>query len=828
MSTAPPANLNIALPVGRGEPLEVAEEEFEAYAKWLGLDLNKDQHLFWIARQALTAPLPEPWMQATSTTTGEIFFYNTDTKESSWVHPFDSYYKHLVTEMKSSSTMKVVPPFGKLSADKIHAKITAKQLQKTMREQNALSKASKNNTNSTPNKSSARNWQQVERARQRAQAETANQRVMDFVKGATSNDEGISTVLNKVSSKSRSPSARKETTRGSTKTQQSPFRTPSRSAEAKRARAARKPGSPPWRDSHHPTDEELPKHRMVSRAAPATPRTIDVSISSPPRRGPSPNRKSGSPPWRGSRAEAPPHRQEIAASRPSPHLHEWAQPNKLSSSDGTNSSRFSSDRQQESELDAIHVSCIRLDDLQHPDLAAERMKVGAPRTPSTSPLYNLLPSTTSYHPSSATPPQPPQANGIHTSMSANHIGLTTKSSAQDLVNRALAHREARSVSPQKNSVRYPAATSPPTSRVSVDSASRPSQTQHTPSRNSSDRLDDVLESQLEARAQIHSALSLVEKDNASSVQLREMVDDLNSKSQLLKTHIEGARKASAANNAPPSHTGSNPNSNAGSRGDQVELLTLKRDRLQVELLTRDNDLLNAKKKLQDAETGFHLVQIERDQDRDKLDALIKLFDDQEAELAHLRVKNVPGQEADSQELTNRVVELTRAVELLQEQHRELEAANTTVRSAFEPARAELSQLRADATAAQAKVDALNKEEVRLQGVIAKLRQMVTDLNPRVMIPPPPPSMPSPRSLKGSPKSGRSSSASERVSPKISTDLTEEKSDVTEFRAVARKLDKQQKQQVKEEIKKAHKQRSAGHSLLARCFGSHMKSQKPDP
>ena len=128
MSATAPTTVNVNLPIGSGEPLEVAEEEFEAYAKWLGLDLEKDQHLFWIARQALTAPLPEPWMQSTSTSTGEIFFYNKETKESSWVHPFDSYYKHLVTEMKNIESKKVVPDVGKLTADKIHAKITAKQL----------------------------------------------------------------------------------------------------------------------------------------------------------------------------------------------------------------------------------------------------------------------------------------------------------------------------------------------------------------------------------------------------------------------------------------------------------------------------------------------------------------------------------------------------------------------------------------------------------------------------------------------------------------------------------------------------------------------------
>ena len=45
------------------EPLpdDATQEEILEYAKWLGMDLEEDKDLFWIARGGLKAPLPENW-----------------------------------------------------------------------------------------------------------------------------------------------------------------------------------------------------------------------------------------------------------------------------------------------------------------------------------------------------------------------------------------------------------------------------------------------------------------------------------------------------------------------------------------------------------------------------------------------------------------------------------------------------------------------------------------------------------------------------------------------------------------------------------------------
>ncbi|CAM9911032.1 unnamed protein product, partial [Phaeothamnion confervicola] len=70
-------------------------EEVREYAKWLGMDLEKDTDLFWIAREGLKAPLPENWKPCKTVDTDEIYYFNFATGESTWDHPCDEYYRKL-------------------------------------------------------------------------------------------------------------------------------------------------------------------------------------------------------------------------------------------------------------------------------------------------------------------------------------------------------------------------------------------------------------------------------------------------------------------------------------------------------------------------------------------------------------------------------------------------------------------------------------------------------------------------------------------------------------------------------------------------------------
>ena len=43
------------------ENYQPSQEEIEEYAKYLGMDLQEDKHLFWIAEKGLKEPLPKDW-----------------------------------------------------------------------------------------------------------------------------------------------------------------------------------------------------------------------------------------------------------------------------------------------------------------------------------------------------------------------------------------------------------------------------------------------------------------------------------------------------------------------------------------------------------------------------------------------------------------------------------------------------------------------------------------------------------------------------------------------------------------------------------------------
>lgn len=78
------------------------QEEIEDYAEWLGADLQNDRDLFWIAKEALQAPIPPGWkLYQRKDGTGEPFYFNLKTGESLWDHPLDAHYKELFKEEKA-------------------------------------------------------------------------------------------------------------------------------------------------------------------------------------------------------------------------------------------------------------------------------------------------------------------------------------------------------------------------------------------------------------------------------------------------------------------------------------------------------------------------------------------------------------------------------------------------------------------------------------------------------------------------------------------------------------------------------------------------------
>lgn len=57
------------------------QDEVREYAKWLGMELEHDRDLFWIAKEGLKAPLPENWKPCKTVDTDEIYYFNFATGE---------------------------------------------------------------------------------------------------------------------------------------------------------------------------------------------------------------------------------------------------------------------------------------------------------------------------------------------------------------------------------------------------------------------------------------------------------------------------------------------------------------------------------------------------------------------------------------------------------------------------------------------------------------------------------------------------------------------------------------------------------------------------
>ncbi|KAL0237022.1 hypothetical protein PCE1_000419 [Barthelona sp. PCE] len=77
---------------------DVDMDELMAYADYLGIHTVKERDLLWIAREGLSAPVPEPYVQQTNPETQEIFFHNTKTGKSQWEHPLDEHFRNLVAQ----------------------------------------------------------------------------------------------------------------------------------------------------------------------------------------------------------------------------------------------------------------------------------------------------------------------------------------------------------------------------------------------------------------------------------------------------------------------------------------------------------------------------------------------------------------------------------------------------------------------------------------------------------------------------------------------------------------------------------------------------------
>lgn len=93
------------------------EEEVLEFAEYLGIDLEKEQDLLWIAREGVVAPVPAPWKACTENG-DDVFYFNFETGESIWDHPSDENYRQLLQDKrKEKAATSVARTSKQASAD---------------------------------------------------------------------------------------------------------------------------------------------------------------------------------------------------------------------------------------------------------------------------------------------------------------------------------------------------------------------------------------------------------------------------------------------------------------------------------------------------------------------------------------------------------------------------------------------------------------------------------------------------------------------------------------------------------------------------------------
>lgn len=84
-----------------GDEYEPTQDEIIEYAKYLGIDINTDQDLLWIAVEGLKAPVPEPWRAIQyANQSDEIYYMNMQTGHITHEHPLDVVYRDRVQQEK--------------------------------------------------------------------------------------------------------------------------------------------------------------------------------------------------------------------------------------------------------------------------------------------------------------------------------------------------------------------------------------------------------------------------------------------------------------------------------------------------------------------------------------------------------------------------------------------------------------------------------------------------------------------------------------------------------------------------------------------------------
>ncbi|XP_036938904.1 centrosomal protein of 164 kDa-like isoform X1 [Acanthopagrus latus] len=81
-----------------------SEQEIQEYAREIGIDPTSEPELLWLAREGIVAPLPPEWKPCQDVT-GEIYYFNFSSGQSTWDHPCDEHYRRLVAQERERAQL---------------------------------------------------------------------------------------------------------------------------------------------------------------------------------------------------------------------------------------------------------------------------------------------------------------------------------------------------------------------------------------------------------------------------------------------------------------------------------------------------------------------------------------------------------------------------------------------------------------------------------------------------------------------------------------------------------------------------------------------------
>uniref|UniRef100_A0A4W5Q6U0 Centrosomal protein of 164 kDa n=1 Tax=Hucho hucho TaxID=62062 RepID=A0A4W5Q6U0_9TELE len=80
-----------------------SQQEIHEYAREIGIDPNREPELLWLAREGIVAPLPPEWKPCQDVS-GDVYYFNFSSGQSTWDHPCDEQYRSLVKQERERAT----------------------------------------------------------------------------------------------------------------------------------------------------------------------------------------------------------------------------------------------------------------------------------------------------------------------------------------------------------------------------------------------------------------------------------------------------------------------------------------------------------------------------------------------------------------------------------------------------------------------------------------------------------------------------------------------------------------------------------------------------